>query len=121
MIKAALLAPCLVGLFLTPVARISSPNPSPSWTLRSNESLGDFYVVWRYNCVHNDHGDSAGNCTITQHSQTSCQDAIAQMQSLVQQNGDVCRHCPGSNVTDTTKHFSSGPDRITGGGACVGQ
>jgi hypothetical protein len=77
----------------------------------------DYYVIWRYSCQYADR-TSAGDCTITQHSGVSCQDAqrvIAQRA----QSSDVCKRC--ADVTDNSKHVVGEPQRVTGGGPCSGQ
>jgi uncharacterized membrane protein len=78
----------------------------------------DFYVSMRYSCRDAD-GTSAGDCTITQHSGTSCAAAKQAISQTVQQNGDVCRHCPGSTVTDNSRSQYGGAVDVTGGGQCV--
>jgi hypothetical protein len=78
----------------------------------------DYYVVWKYSCQYAD-GRSAGDCTITQHSSVSCQDA---QNAIVKRalSSDVCKKC--ADVTDNSKHVIPGPpQRITGGGPCSGQ
>src|SRR6185437_593143 len=111
--KAAALLTCLIGLLVPPIRpsdpiRVDGQMP----VLRANLMLTDYYVVWRYACQKQD-GSGAGDCTISVHSQVSCQDAINTLQTMVQKNGDVCKHCPNSNITDNSKQMASGPERIT--------
>lgn len=90
--------------------RSSSSPPPPA-------AKPDYYVIWRYSCRYADN-NSAGDCTINQHSQVSCQDAKnAIMQRAA--SSDVCKQC--ANIRDDSKHVVGGPQPITGGGPCVGQ
>jgi hypothetical protein len=77
----------------------------------------DYYVIWRYPCSYAN-GQSAGDCTINQHSQVSCQDAKNVILRRAQ-SSDVCKQC--ANVTDNSKQVSGAVEHVTGGGPCVGQ
>ncbi len=78
----------------------------------------DYPVSMQYSCRYAD-GRSAGDCIITQHSNASCAAARQAILQTVQFNGDVCRHCPGSTITDNSKSQFGAPEDVTGAGPCV--
>lgn len=97
-----------------PQLNATPPNPRPNF----NWPGTDYYVSMRYTC-QDSLGYSGGDCTITQHSSNSCQAARNGIADTVNKNGDVCKHCPGSQVTDNTKSVVGSPKDVTGGGPCV--
>ena len=79
----------------------------------------DFYVVRRYECVDGE-GDHAGDCTITQHSKASCQDASNRIDAIAESQ-NVCYRCPADpNTTTPGNRVSKTHSGLTGWGPCYG-
>jgi hypothetical protein len=79
-----------------------------------------YYITARFVCRDKRTSKISGKeCDVTKASSNSCSEALQELKSHAQSNGDPCVHC--SDVTDETEYWDgTPPQHIQGGGLCIG-
>jgi hypothetical protein len=80
---------------------------------------GQYYVIFRYQCVDTSSGNDRGSCDISTASNNSCQEATqAQQSQLSNAGGDPCRVC--ANIVDDSRRWNGNAPEHIQGGPCQG-